>query len=225
MWNTGEQCFNIKSSKDVNVSETQNVEASAVVDVGKKSNTKGKGAEKNQQARFRDKKYKAFAAELIVELIISIVPKSDPSSLPDIKLQSAVIPARVPVSLRGIPELLNQLWARMVALVYNYSTMVEFGEHMFKPELYSLAKGARMGSDNINHAQGHNVSRFPPYYCQDNAIEEIWSQCKRYYDNHIRRDGFGDTQVTSMWKESLSHVSDLHWRNYASQTDAVIEEA
>ncbi|GLV40911.1 hypothetical protein CBL_08485 [Carabus blaptoides fortunei] len=56
------------SPKDVTVSETQNVEASAVANVGKKSNTKGKGAQKNQEARFRDEKNKAFAAELITTL-------------------------------------------------------------------------------------------------------------------------------------------------------------
>ncbi|GLV40897.1 hypothetical protein CBL_08471 [Carabus blaptoides fortunei] len=59
---------------------------------------------------------------------------------------------------------------------------VAFDVEMFKPELYSLA----------------NVLRLPPYHCQFNAIEEVWSQCKRYYDNHVGRDGFGDAQVTAI---------------------------
>ncbi|GLV46483.1 hypothetical protein CBL_20812 [Carabus blaptoides fortunei] len=106
---------------------------------------------------------------------------------------------------------------------------VEFDVYMFKPELHSLAKSIRIPkqyvADDIIYAHGNNVLRLPPYHCQFNAIEEVWSQCKRYYDGHVGRYGFGDAQVTAMWQESLGQVSDVQWQNYIKHAEALIEES
>jgi hypothetical protein len=41
---------------------------------------------------------------------------SDSTEVSEIRLVSNIVPSRVPVSLRGIPAVLDELWRRMLAI-------------------------------------------------------------------------------------------------------------
>lgn len=75
--------------------------------------------------------------------------------------------------------------------------------------------------DNMILEAGHEVLRLPPYHCQFNAIEMVWSEAKRYYDKHIGR--LKDPLVC--WDAALNSVTEQHWYNYVSHTDKIIRES
>ncbi|KAL0830174.1 hypothetical protein ABMA28_003631 [Loxostege sticticalis] len=60
---------------------------------------------------------------------------------------------------------------------------IEANMEMMKPELEKLVKKnkeekIRYEIDELAQANGHQVLRLPPYHCQYNAIELIWTQIK-----------------------------------------------
>ncbi|CAH1110158.1 unnamed protein product [Psylliodes chrysocephalus] len=81
-----------------------------------------------------------------------------------------------------------------------------------KLELLEIAK--KHGPDKVYRLDrlallhGDGVLRLPPYHCQFNPIELVWSECKRYYDakitsaEHITAD-----TVISVWNESLQQIT------------------
>jgi len=75
--------------------------------------------------------------------------------------------------------------------------------------------------DNIIMAAGHEVLRLPPYHCQFNAIEMVWSQAKRYYDKHISHT----KEPLLCWKAALDNVTQEDWSSYVSHTDMVIKKS
>ena len=61
-------------------------------------------------------------------------------------------------------------------------TGVQHDEDLRKPELVLLVKSLRLPKkyviDELASQKGHQVLRLPPYYCDLNPIELIWSQLK-----------------------------------------------
>jgi len=75
--------------------------------------------------------------------------------------------------------------------------------------------------DEIIRNAGHEVLRLPPYHCQFNAIEMVWSQAKRLYDQYILKE----RDVFKAWEMALDGVSQEQWKNYVSHTDKIIRAA
>lgn len=75
--------------------------------------------------------------------------------------------------------------------------------------------------DEIIQNAGHEVLRLPPYHCQFNAIEMVWSQAKRLYDQYILKE----KDVLKAWEMALDGVSQEQWQNYVKHTDKVIRAA
>ena len=61
---------------------------------------------------------------------------------------------------------------------------IQYGENFLKAELLALVKqnksDPRYRIDQVTREAGHTVLRLPPYHCDLNPIELIWSQLKRY---------------------------------------------
>lgn len=102
---------------------------------------------------------------------------------------------------------------------------IPFSESATKDQLFQLIKpltGTRsFVVDQIIEEAGHEVLRLPPYHCQFNAIEMVWSQTKRYYDNHIIKN----KDVLKTWSEALNNVSEEQWTHYVRHTESVIQNA
>lgn len=61
--------------------------------------------------------------------------------------------------------------------------------------------------DELALEKGHRVLRLPPYHCEYNAIEMVWSQCKRYYDAKITAiNPVTQDTVANLWFEALAQV-------------------
>lgn len=61
--------------------------------------------------------------------------------------------------------------------------------------------------DELALQYGHRVLRLPPYHCQYNAIEMVWSESKRYYDAKITSvHPVTSTAVLNIWNEALAQV-------------------
>ena len=61
---------------------------------------------------------------------------------------------------------------------------IQYGENFLKAELLALVKqyksDPRYRIDQVTREAGHTVLRLPPYHCDLNPIELIWSHLKRY---------------------------------------------
>ncbi|XP_072390265.1 uncharacterized protein [Diabrotica undecimpunctata] len=79
--------------------------------------------------------------------------------------------------------------------------------------------------DRLALQYGHRVLRLPPYHCQFNPIENVWSDCKRYYDANITTAGVtNEATVLNIWKQSLQQVTPEKWRNYVKHAEKLINE-
>lgn len=81
----------------------------------KKGSSSGKGARKRQDDLFRTRKNKDFQTSLTASLLRRL-NVTDPTTISAIQLQSNVVPTIVPISFRGLPRYITQLWSRMKAI-------------------------------------------------------------------------------------------------------------
>lgn len=93
-------------------------------------------------------------------------------------------------------------------LLWNRISLVPKGEKIFV-------------TDKLIGEAGHQVLRLPPYHCQFNAIEMVWSQSKRLYDQLILKE----KDILATWQKALDNVSKEQWANYVAHTDSVIRAA
>lgn len=76
--------------------------------------------------------------------------------------------------------------------------------------------------DKYAEEYGHKVLRTPPYHCQYNAIEMVWSQSKRFYDTEILKTHSSPEEVLQTWSRALDNVSNTQWNNYVRHTENTI---
>lgn len=77
--------------------------------------------------------------------------------------------------------------------------------------------------DTLAEQYGHRVLRLPPYHCIFNPIENVWGLAKRYYTDHVGRDGGGMEKAVDMWKEALSTVTPQVWKNSINHAEKEIK--
>ncbi|XP_077512003.1 uncharacterized protein LOC144122911 [Amblyomma americanum] len=87
---------------------------------------------------------------------------------------------------------------------------IPFSNDHFKVELLDLVKqhqhrfsGSRI--DLLAKYAGHEVVRLPPYHCELNPIERVWSQVKGYVASY--NTAFTLAAVEEMAREGVSRVS------------------
>lgn len=80
-----------------------------------KTKPKGNGSAKKAQDAFRKKKNAQFQAELQATLLKRL-HVTDPTNLNSVQLRSSIIPTRIPITFCGLPRIVQELWARMMAV-------------------------------------------------------------------------------------------------------------
>lgn len=148
--------------------------------------------------------------------------------LPNLEKPSLIIMDNASYHTTLIEKLPSLSWKKDALKDFLRSKNISFDENSLKQELFFIAKSVRVEkhyvADQIIQSHGHMVLRLPPYHCHFNAIEQVWSQCKRYYDNHIGRDGFSPENIKMMWEEALEQVTPVQWNNYVNHVEKLIDE-
>lgn len=86
-----------------------------VVENSAKPTRRSKGSAVKKELKFRMKKNDEFQKELTATLMKRL-KISDPTNLNAVQLQSSIPPVRVPITLRGLPRFVHELWLRMKAI-------------------------------------------------------------------------------------------------------------
>jgi hypothetical protein len=78
--------------------------------------------------------------------------------------------------------------------------------------------------DTLLAKNGHAVLRDPPYHCEYNPIELIWSITKRIYTKLIRqiKSSVSVNQAVQTWEQALSCVDPTAWANAAAHCDKLV---
>jgi hypothetical protein len=78
--------------------------------------------------------------------------------------------------------------------------------------------------DTLLAKHGHAVLRDPPYHCEYNPIEFIWSVSKRIYSKLIRKykGSVSVQQSVATWEQALSNVDPSAWFNTVEHCDKLV---
>lgn len=68
---------------------------------------------------------------------------------------------------------------------------------------------------------GFTVLRLPPYHCELNPIELVWSQVKRHVGMHNTK--FKNNLMTPLIENAFDTVSEQQWKNYCKHVEKVEE--
>ena len=94
------------------------------------------------------------------------------------------------------------------------SNNVAWDEAMIKPQLYALVqihkpRLTKYVIDELARANGHFVLRLPPYHCELNPIELIWSQIKG--EVAVKNTSFKMSEVKSLLEKAIANVTPENW--------------
>lgn len=144
-----------------------------------------------------------------LEWIKTVLPKLEPNSVivMDNAKYHSVKSEKVPTTAWRKQDI--QSWLRDRKIVYT--------SDMLKIELLQLVKSIkekheRYVIDEMVKLHGHTILRLPPYHCQLNPIEMIWSQIKRYVARENKTFKLPDVKVLT--KVGISQVTAENWNKY-----------
>lgn len=107
---------------------------------------------------------------------------------------------------KGIPFYADQLKAELLELV---------NEHKHKYAGYRI--------DTLAKAAGHDVLRLPPYHCELNPIELVWSQVKGYVA--ANNTTFKLDEVEKLLHAGIDLVSEENWRRDCAHVEKIENES
>lgn len=95
---------------------------------------------------------------------------------------------------------------------------IEFNEQFTKPQLYELIKRHKPKPvyeiDELLKTHGHSVLRLPPYHCDLNAIEMIWSSMKRNVAN--QNIGKSNSEMPTLIAEAFNKITVDEWQKHCN---------
>ncbi|CAK1595891.1 unnamed protein product [Parnassius mnemosyne] len=103
---------------------------------------------------------------------------------------------------------------------------VSFNEQMTKPQLYELIKRNKPAPeyeiDNLMKSHGHAILRLPPYHCDLNAIEMIWSSMKRNIaDKNV---GKSNVLMPQLIEDAFNKITPVQWKNICNHVKKIENE-
>lgn len=103
---------------------------------------------------------------------------------------------------------------------------IEFSEQYTKPQLYELIKRHKPSPeyeiDKLFRDNGHTVLRLPPYHCDLNAIEMIWSSMKRNVaENNI---GKSDGEMPELITQAFDKITACEWKKHCGHVKKIENE-
>lgn len=144
--------------------------------------------------------------------------------LPSIEDNGVIVMDDAPYHSEKLEELPNSSWRKTDIIAWLESKGKAGDASMLKAELLNMVS---IMEGNFNKyvidekAKQHNktVLRLPPYHCELNPIEIIWSMVKAYVKSH--NTSFKINDVKRLVEEGVEHVTSEDWTNCIKH---VIEE-
>ena len=138
----------------------------------------------------------------------SLLPKLDSNSV--IVLDNASYHT---VRMENIPTL---SWKKIDIQNWLQGKGIPFEESQIKTELLGLVhhvkhRYTKYRIDIMAENAGHTVLRLPPYHCELNPIEMVWSQVKGYVARNNRTFKLDD--VEKLLSEGIQELTPEKWRN------------
>ncbi|XP_072403344.1 uncharacterized protein [Diabrotica undecimpunctata] len=149
--------------------------------------------------------------------------------LPNLEEPSLIIMDNASYHSTLLEKIPNASWTKHSLIEWLTNRNINYSMSMMKFELMAIVKKHLPEKifklDRLALQYGHQVLRLPPYHCQFNPIENVWSDCKRYYDANITTAGVtNEATVLNIWKQSLQQVTPEKWRNYVKHAEKLINE-
>lgn len=90
-----------------------------------------------------------------------------------------------------------------------------------KWELFNLIEIHKSPSDQKNYVvdrvireHGHTPLRTPPYMCEFNPIEMVWSQLKHFIRSHNTTGEFSIKVLKELTEQAIASATPEDWQNY-----------
>ncbi len=107
------------------------------------------------------------------------------------------------------------------------SKNIAWNQDMLKAELLQKVREHRhqfesYEIDYLAEQSGHTVLRLPPYHCELNPIEMVWSQVK----GHVARNNkkFNLKEAQELFEQGLNQVTAAQWNNYVEHVKSVEDQ-
>jgi len=149
--------------------------------------------------------------------------------LPNLQEPSLIIMDNAACHSGLIETVPNITWSKKLLMGWLEERQIPFPPTAMKDEIWKIVNqyipAKRYRLDELALQQGHRVLRVPPNHDQFNAINLVWSECKRYYDAKISsiHPVTNDT-VLGLWNEALSTVTSEKWNSYVKDTIKIIND-
>ncbi|XP_050307978.1 uncharacterized protein LOC126744565 [Anthonomus grandis grandis] len=129
-----------------------------------------------------------------------------------------------------LEEISRKIWTKQRQTEWLKKKNIGVPEKAMKDKIWSIAcrncsSEKKYFLDEYVKPLGHKILRLPPYHCQFNAIEMVWSERKRKYDQYISNLKGSPSEVLTTWERVINEISIDHWQKNVFHTEKVIEKA
>lgn len=139
--------------------------------------------------------------------------------LPNILPNSVIVMDNAPYHSIKLEKLPTTAWKKCDIQAWLSRKGISWLQDSVKAELLQTVHSVKhkydiYKIDCLAASLGHSVLRLPPYHCELNPIEMVWSQVKGYVA--AQNKTFKLNEVERLCYEAISRVTPENWRNYDS---------
>lgn len=137
--------------------------------------------------------------------------------LPLLQDNAVIVMDNAPYNSVKVEKIPNSTWKRGEIIKWLESKGNEIPETMVKAELLQIVqqqkdKFDKYVIDEIAEQYNKTILRLPPYHCELNPIQMVWSMIKRYVK--CNNNTFKIQEVKLLFQEGIERMTTEHWRNF-----------
>lgn len=150
--------------------------------------------------------------------------------VPNLKRKSLIIMDNASYHSGLEEENPTKSWTKQKLISWLKLKNIDFPEKSMKDQIWSIVAMnkpliKKYHLDEYVKQFGHKILRIPPYHCQYNAIEMVWSVCKRKYDEQIVSTHSTPDEIIETWNKVLKEVNAESWKKYVQHVENLIKES
>ncbi|XP_071632141.1 uncharacterized protein [Temnothorax longispinosus] len=140
--------------------------------------------------------------------------------LPSLDDNAVIVMDNAPYHSVKVEELPNASWRKDEIIKWLEDKGKEISETMVKAELLQIVtlhkdRFDKYVTDEMAKQADKTVLRLPPYHCELNPIEMVWSMVKGYVK--INNNTFKTQDVKLLLEQGIERVTTEHWNNFIKQ--------